>query len=65
MIDVYRRRIAAMVVRLAREDPELVKEEIARLRRDREIGSDDLVYLERIADAWIRVAADNRRSVCH
>ena len=65
MIDVYRRRIAAMVVRLAREDPELVKEEIARLRRDREIGSDDLVYLERIADAWIRVAADSRRSACH
>ncbi|WP_157271196.1 hypothetical protein [Azohydromonas aeria] len=65
MIDVYRRRIAAMVVRLAREDPELVKEVIARLRRDREIESDDLVYLERIADDWIRVTADNRRSARH
>jgi hypothetical protein len=65
VIDVYRRRIAAMVVRLAREDPELVKEVIARLRRNREIESDDLVYLERIADAWIRVAADNRRSARH
>lgn len=65
MIDVYRRRIAAMVVRLAREDPELVKEVIARLRREHEIESDDLVYLERIADEWIRVAADNRRSARH
>ena len=58
-VDLYRRRIAATVVELAREDPFLVKEVIARLRTAGEIETDDLVYLDRIADRWIAVAETN------
>ena len=60
-VDLYRRRIAATVVELAREDPFLVKEVIARLRAAGEIEADDLVYLDRIAERWIAIAAGNRR----
>ena len=59
-VDLYRRRIAATVVELAREDPFLVKEVIARLRTAGEIETDDLVYLDRIADRWISIAEGNR-----
>ena len=58
-VDLYRRRIAATVVELAREDPFLVKEVIARLRAAGEIEQDDLVYLDRVADRWIAVANAN------
>ena len=60
-VDLYRRRIAATVVELAREDPFLVKEVIASLRAAGEIEADDLVYLDRIADRWMRIAEDNGR----
>lgn len=59
LVDLYRRRIAATIVELAREDPFLVKEVIARLRTAGEIEADDLAYLERIADRWIAVAETN------
>ncbi|MCL1960602.1 MAG: hypothetical protein FWG56_02210 [Desulfovibrionaceae bacterium] len=59
MLDNYRKRIAAMAIELAKEDPLLVKEVIARLRKAGEIEVDDLVYLERIADRWIKIAQDN------
>jgi hypothetical protein len=59
MVDLYRRKIAAMVISLAKEDPHLVKEMIARLKQSGEIQSGDLAYLERIADRWIRIARDN------
>jgi hypothetical protein len=58
MID-YRKRIASLAIQLAREDPLLVKEVIARLREAGEIELDDLVYLDRIADRWIRIAEEN------
>ena len=58
-VDLYRRRIAVTVVELAREDPFLVKEVITRLRTAGEIETDDLVYLDRIADRWIAVADAN------
>lgn len=57
----YRKRVAALAIELAKDDPQLVKEVIARLRKSGEIESDDLVYLDRIADRWIRIAAENRR----
>ena len=60
-ISLYRRRIAATVIQLARDDPFLVKEVIARLRESGEIDVDDLVYLDRIADRWIQIADENRR----
>ena len=59
-VDLYRRRVAATVVELAREDPFLVQEVIARLRATGEIEADDLVYLDRIADRWIRIAQENQ-----
>ena len=60
-IGLYRRRIAATVVQLAKDDPVLVKEVIARLRESGEIEVDDLVYLDRIADRWIGIAETNAR----
>ena len=61
-IVLYRRRIAATVVQLAKDDPVLVKEVIARLRESGEIETGDLVYLDRIADRWIRIAEDNGKA---
>ena len=60
-ISLYRRRIAATVIQLAKDDPSLVKEVIARLRESGEIEADDLVYLDRIADRWIGIAEANAR----
>ena len=60
-ISLYRRRIAATVIQLAKDDPSLVKEVIARLRESGEIEADDLVYLDRIADRWIGSAEANAR----
>jgi hypothetical protein len=59
MVDLYRRKIGAMVISLAKEDPHLVKDMIARLRQSGEIESGDLAYLEKIADRWIQIARDN------
>jgi len=61
MIDPYHRRIAATVTGLARDDPSRVKKTIARLRKMGEIGLDDLVYLDRIADRWIAISKANAR----
>jgi hypothetical protein len=59
MIDRYRKKIAAMVIQLAKDDPKFVKEMIQKLKRSGEIEADDLRYLERIADKWIRIAEEN------
>lgn len=60
LTSLYRNRITALAIELARDDPLLVKEVIARLRQSGEIEPDDLVYLDRIADRWIRIAEENR-----
>ncbi|MCW5230937.1 hypothetical protein D8B34_24345 [Verminephrobacter eiseniae] len=60
MLGSYRKRISAMAIQLAKDDPQLVKEVIARLRKAGDIEADDLVHLERIADRWIRIAQENR-----
>mgnify|MGYP000060563031 FL=1 len=59
MLGSYRKRIAALAIQLAKDDPQLVKEVIARLRKSGDIEADDLVYLDRIADRWIRIAQEN------
>jgi len=59
MVDRYRKKIAAMVIQLAKDDPKFVKEMIRKLKRSGEIEADDLRYLERIADKWIRIAEEN------
>ena len=61
LLEFYRKRVAAMVIELTREDPQVVKSVIARLRKAGDIAQDDLVYLERIADRWIGIARTNRR----
>lgn len=61
LVSLYRKRIAATAIQLARDDPELVKTVIAKLRKSGDIEQDDLVYLERIADNWIKVAEHNRQ----
>jgi hypothetical protein len=58
---LYRKRIAALAIQLAKDDPQVVKEVIARLRKSGEIEPDDLVYLDEIADRWIRIAQENRQ----
>jgi hypothetical protein len=68
LIDCYRRGVAATVIELAKEDPFLVKEVIHRLRTTGEIDAGDLVYLDRIADRWIEIAAANAArasTTCH
>ena len=59
MVDRYRKKIAAMVIQLAKDDPKFVKAMIQKLKRSGEIEADDLRYLERIADKWIRIAEEN------
>ena len=59
MVDRYRKKIAAMVIQLAKDDPKIVKEMIQKLKRSGEIEADDLRYLERIADRWIKIAEEN------
>ena len=61
LASLYRKRVAAMAIQLAKDDPQLVKEVIARLRKSGEIEPDDLVYLDQIADRWIRIALENRQ----
>src|ERR1700686_5259112 len=59
MIDRYRRKIAAMVIQLAKDDPKFVQEMIQKLKGSGEIEVDDLRYLERIADKWIEITEKN------
>ena len=61
MVDRYRRRIAATVIQLAKDDPELVREMIGRLKVLGEIEVDELQYLEQIADKWIEINAKNAK----
>lgn len=61
LTSLYRKRIAALAIQLAKDDPQVVKEVIARLRKSGEIEPDDLVYLDEIADRWIRIAEENRQ----
>lgn len=61
LTSLYRKRISDLAVQLAKDDPPLVKEVIARLRKSGDIEPDDLVYLDEIADRWIKIAEGNRQ----
>ena len=65
LTSLYRKRISALAVQLAKDDPPLVKEVIARLRKSGDIEPDDLVYLDEIADRWIKIAEGNRQKARH
>ena len=60
VVSFYCATLLSMALELAKDDPSLVKEVIARLRAAGEIELDDLVYLDRIADRWISIAEGNR-----
>jgi len=59
MVDRYRKKIAAMVIQMAKDNPPFVKEMILKLRRSGEVEADDLRYLERIADRWLEITEEN------
>lgn len=59
MIDLYRRKIVAVVTQMAKDDPELVMEFIQKLRQSGEIESDDLKRIEEIARKWIKINQEN------
>jgi hypothetical protein len=59
MVDRYRKKIAATVIQLTKDDPKVVMEVIQKLKRSCEIEADDLRYLERIADRWIGITEKN------
>ena len=61
MVDRYRKKIAAIVIQLAKDDPKFVKAMIQNLKHSGEIEADDLRYLERIADKWIAITEKNLR----
>lgn len=60
MTDRAARKAVALAVQQAREDPQLVKLLIQQLKASGEIEAGDLDYLERVADKWLQIAADNR-----
>jgi uncharacterized protein YutE (UPF0331/DUF86 family) len=59
MVDRYRKKIAAMVIQLAKDDPKFVTEMIQKLKRSGEIEADDFSCLERIVDRWIEITEVN------
>ena len=61
MIDLYRRKVVAVVSQLAKDDPELVMAFIRKLRRSGEVAPDDLTNIERIAKKWMQINRENRK----
>ena len=61
LVSLYRNHVTATAIQLARDDPRLVKTVIAQLRKSGDIEQDDLVYLEQIADNWIKAAEHHRQ----
>jgi hypothetical protein len=59
MTNRERRWVSALVIEMAREDPEFVLEVIRKLKKSGEIGADDLAHVERVACRWVKIAQDN------
>jgi hypothetical protein len=59
MTNRERRWVSALVIEMARDDPEFVLEVIRKLKRSGEIEADDLVHVERIARRWVKIAQGN------
>jgi hypothetical protein len=62
MIDLYRKRVSALVIEMAKDDPELVLEMIKQLKQSGEIEADELVHVERIARQWVKISRDNLKA---
>jgi hypothetical protein len=59
MVDLYRRKVLALVFQIATEDPELVLAFIEKLKASGEIEPDELHHVERIARKWISITQGN------
>ena len=59
MTNRERRWVSALVIEMARDDPEFVLEVIRKLKQSGEIEADDLVHVERIARRWVKIAQGN------
>jgi hypothetical protein len=59
MTNRERRWVSALVIEMAREDPDFVLEVIRKLKQSGEIGADDLAHVERVARRWVKIAQDN------
>ena len=58
-IDLYRKRVSALVIEAAKDDPELVLDVIEQLKKTGDIAADDLLHIERIARNWVRISQEN------
>ena len=54
-----RRWVSALVIEMAREDPQFVLQVIRELKRSGEIEADELAHVERIARRWVRITQGN------
>lgn len=52
-------RASALVIGIAKDDPELVLEKIRQLKQSGEIAPDELIHIEHIARQWLKIARDN------
>ena len=59
MTNRERRWVSALVIEMAKDDPELVLEVIRKLKSSGEIAADELTHIERIARRWVRISQDN------
>jgi hypothetical protein len=59
MTNRERRWVSALVIEMAREDPQFVLQVIRELKRSGEIEADELAYVERIARRWVRITQGN------
>jgi hypothetical protein len=61
MTNRERRWASALVIEMARDDPEFVLELIRKLKESGDVEAGDLAHIERIARRWIKISRDNRK----
>lgn len=59
MTNRERKWVSALVIEMARDDPEFVLEVIRKLKQSGEIAADELAHIERIARQWVKISQDN------
>lgn len=63
MTNRERRWVSALVIEMAKEDPEFVLEVIRKLKQSGEIEADELAHVERVARRWVKIAQGNLKKV--
>ena len=59
MTDLERRWVSALVIEMAKDDPQFVLEVIRKLKQSGDIEAEDLAHVERIARRWIKISREN------